>query len=160
MSTRGIDLLQKKKIPFEVVHYDHQEKGAVYAAQAVGYALSRTVKTLVVTLDQTRQVFVLMPGNGRVSMKKVAAAGQAKRAAMADAETAQRLTGYLVGGISPFGSKRNLPVLMDASLQAQAEIMINAGRRGTMVKLNPIHIIALLKPKLADLVDDYSISKT
>lgn len=152
MSTRGIQVLKQHKIPFKRVQYDHQEKGASFASRAVGYALSQTIKTLVVTLDNHRHVFVLMPGDCRVSMKKVASACGAKKTVLADAETAQRLTGFLIGGISPFGSKKKLPVVMDTTLQNHSEVMINAGQRGTMVKVSPDDIIKLLTPKTADLV--------
>jgi Cys-tRNA(Pro)/Cys-tRNA(Cys) deacylase len=151
MTTRGIQFLKKKRIDHQVVKYDHREKGAEFAAKAVDYPLARTIKTLVVTLDGSRCILVLMPGNRQVSMKKVAQACHAKRAAMADTETAQRLTGYLVGGISPFGGKKRLPAIMDSSLQAHEEVMINAGQRGIMIKMAPGDIIAALNSEIADL---------
>lgn len=154
MSTRGIQELKKKKARFDVVQYNHMEKGAAFAAQAVGYDLAQTIKTLVVAVDNDRYVLVLMPGDRQVSMKKVAGACNAKRAAMADADTAQRLTGYLIGGISPFGTKKKLPVLLETSLQNHSEVMINAGQRGTMIKISPGDIIRLLRPVTADLVLD------
>jgi Cys-tRNA(Pro)/Cys-tRNA(Cys) deacylase len=152
MSTRGIQELEKSKAPFEVVQYDHLEKGAAFAAQAVGFDLAQTIKTLVVAVDSGRYVLVLMPGDRQVSMKKVAGACNAKRAAMADTQTAQRLTGYLIGGISPFGAKKKLPVIMEATLQNHAEVMINAGQRGTMIKITPGDIIRMLNPTTTDLV--------
>jgi Cys-tRNA(Pro)/Cys-tRNA(Cys) deacylase len=152
MSTRGIQLLSQKKIPFEVVKYEHAEKGAAFASQAVGFPLAQTVKTLVVALDETRHTLVLMPGDSQLSMKKVAAACKAKRAAMADTETAERLTGYLVGGISPFGTRKHLPAIMHAALQDYQEVMINAGQRGVMVKLSPLEIVRVLGAEVADLV--------
>ena len=151
MSTRGIQLLKQHKIRFEIVRYDHAQKGAEFAAQAVGFPLSQTVKTLVVALDDRSYTLVLMPGDRQLSMKKVAAACKVKRAAMADAASAERLTGYLVGGISPMGTKKPLPVAMDTVLQGHNEIMINAGRRGIMVKLAPADLIRLLKARIADL---------
>lgn len=153
MTTRGIQDLDQKGIAHELVEYDHREKGADFAARAVGFALAQTIKTLVVALDGDRCVLVLMPGNRQVSMKKVAALCGAKRAAMADTATAERLTGYLVGGISPFGVKRALPVVMDAAAAAYDRVMINAGRRGLMVKLAPSDIV----PALAALVADVAV---
>lgn len=153
MTTRGIQDLDQKGIAHELVEYDHREKGADFAARAVGFALAQTIKTLVVALDGDRCVLVLMPGDRQVSMKKVAALCGAKRAAMADTATAERLTGYLVGGISPFGVKRALPVVMDAAAAAYDRVMINAGRRGLMVKLAPSDIV----PALAALVADVAV---
>ena len=151
MSTRGIQYLKQKKIEHQVVLYEHEEKGARFAARAVGFALQQTIKTLVVVLDDNRHVLVLMPGDRQLSLKKLAAACKAKRAAMADAASAERLTGYLVGGISPFGTKKNLPAVMDASLQAHEHVMINAGRRGVMVLMTPADIVRALKAGVADL---------
>lgn len=152
MSTRGIKVLKKHQIPHEVVEYGHREKGAHFAAQAVGFALSKTIKTLVVTLEGRHHIMVLVPGDCQMSLKKVADACKVKKAALAHADTAQRLTGYLIGGISPFGSKKELPVLMASCLKDHPEVMMNAGQRGTMVKLSPKDIIKLLKPKIVDVV--------
>lgn len=152
MSTPGIQFLKRKKIAFDVIHYEHLEKGAEFAAQAVGFSLSQTIKTLVVSLTKNQYVLVLAPGDCQASMKKIAAANSAKKATMADTEAAQRLTGYHVGGISPFGIKKKLPVLMEASLKHYPKVMINAGRRGIMVKMSPGDIIKVLRPNIADLV--------
>jgi len=151
MTTRGIQFLKRNRIAHQMVKYDHQEKGAEYAARAADYPLERTIKTLVVALDSSHFILVLMPGDRQVSMKKVAKACKAKRAAMADTDTAQRLTGYQVGGISPFGGKKRLPAIMDISLQPHGEVMINAGQRGIMVKMTPDDIVAALKSEIADL---------
>jgi Cys-tRNA(Pro)/Cys-tRNA(Cys) deacylase len=150
MTTRGIAFLNQKRVAHEVVKYDHKEKGAEFAARAVGFALAQTLKTLVVALDGRRHVLVLMPGDRQVSMKKVAVACGAKRAAMADTGTAERLTGYRVGGISPFGVKKGFPVVMDAAAALYNQVMINAGRRGIMVKLAPSDIVRTLGALVAD----------
>jgi Cys-tRNA(Pro)/Cys-tRNA(Cys) deacylase len=150
MTTRGIQDLNQKGIAHELVKYDHKEKGADFAARAVGFALAQTVKTLVVALDGKHFVLVLMSGDRQVSMKKVAAACGAKRAAMADTATAERLTGYLVGGISPFGIKRALPVVMDAAIAVYDKVMINAGSRGIMVKMAPADIVRTLGALVSD----------
>ena len=154
MTTRGIQFLKSKKIRHQVVKYDHGAKGAEFAAQAVGFPLAQTVKTLVVALDNNTYALVLMPGDRQLSMKKLAAAYGTKRSAMADTATAQRLTGYLVGGISPFGTKQRLPVAMERSLQDFTEVMINAGRRGIMVKMAPLDIVQALDARLFDLLQE------
>ena len=151
MTTRGIQYLKNNRIAHQVVKYDHEEKGAEFAARAVDFPLAQTVKTLVVALDNNRFTLVLAPGDRQLSMKKVARACKAKRAAMADTTTAQRITGYQVGGISPFGSKKPLSAVMDASLTSHQEVMINAGQRGIMVKMLPGDIMMTLKAEIADL---------
>ncbi len=151
MTTRGIQFLKKKGVRHHVVKYDHKEKGAEFAAQAADFPLDQTIKTLVVALDADRWVLVLMPGDRQLSMKKIAKACGAKRAAMADTTTAQRLTGYMVGGISPFGTQKRIEAVMDHSLQHHKQVMINAGQRGIMVKLAPEDIVKTLGAAAADL---------
>ncbi len=137
MSTRAILRLTEAKIPFEIVHYDHLRKGAEYAAFATGFSLERTVKTLVLAAGPGRYVLALVPGDRQVDLRQLAALLAVKRVQMADSAAAERLSGYRVGGISPFGFKQKLPVVMDASLLAHESILINAGRRGTMLRMDP-----------------------
>jgi Cys-tRNA(Pro)/Cys-tRNA(Cys) deacylase len=150
MSTRAILFLKQRRIPFEVVHYEHLEKGAEFAARATGFALERTVKTLVVGIGAHRHALVLLSGERQLDMRKLAQALSVKRAEMADAATAERLTGYHVGGISPFGTRQLLPVVMDASIMNTEEVLINAGQRGVMLKMKPIDIHAALNCIAAD----------
>ena len=140
MSTRAIQYLKGKKISFQVVRYEHAEKGARFAASATGYPLEATVKTLVVDLGAKHYGLVLMPGDKQLSMKLLAKACGVKRAAMVDIPTAERITGYLVGGISPFGIKKKLPVVMDEGVMEFDKILINAGQRGAMLMIDPADI--------------------
>ena len=140
MSTRAIQYLKQKKISFEVVRYDHAGKGARFAASATGYPLEATIKTLVVELGSNDYRLVLMPGDKQLSMKLLAKACGVKRAAMVDIPTAERVTGYLVGGISPFGIKKKIPVVMDEGVLELDKILINAGQRGTMLMIDPADV--------------------
>ena len=149
MSTRAIRFLKQKKIPFELIKYDHEEKGAEFAADATGFPLAATVKTLVVDLGEKKYTLVLMPGDRQLSMKRLAKACGVKRAAMADTRTAERLSGYLVGGISPFGTKQKLPVVMEADILIFDKILINAAQRGTMLKMAPVDIRKALAARVA-----------
>ena len=90
-----------------------------------------------------------MPGDRQLSMKRLAKACGVKRAAMADARTAERITGYMVGGISPFGTKQKLPVVLEADILTFDKILINAGQRGTMLKMVPADIRKTLAAKVA-----------
>ncbi len=153
MSTRAIQFLKQRKIGFEVVRYDHEEKGAAFAARASGFPLQKTVKTLVVDAGRNQRTLVLMPGDRQLSMKRLARVLGVKRAAMADSRTAERLTGYLVGGISPFGTRQKLPVVMEESILKFDEILINAGQRGTMLKISPQVIPTALDCTVADVAD-------
>jgi Cys-tRNA(Pro)/Cys-tRNA(Cys) deacylase len=149
MSTPAIEFLLGQRLPFDIVRYDHLEKGAGFAARATGFPLERTVKTLVVAAAPDRHLLVLVPGDRRLDLKRLARALAAKKAGMADSATAERLTGYRVGGISPFGVRQPLPVVMDQTLLAFEAVLLNAGRRGTMLKMSPADIRAGLNCTVA-----------
>jgi len=153
MSTRAIRYLTQKSVSFEVINYEHREKGAEFAADAIGFPLGKTIKTLVVALGTKNYRLALMPGNRQLALKLFARVCSAKRAAMVDTSTAQRLTGYLVGGISPFGIKKPLPVVMDSSIASCSRVAINAGRRGTMLVMRPGDIIDTLHCVIADIAE-------
>ena len=144
MSTRAIQYLKKRPYSFEAIQYDHGEKGAAFAARATGFPLEKTIKTLVAAVGKNGFVFALMPGNRHLDLKRLAAACSEKKAAMAEPQTAERLTGYVIGGISPFGSRHGLQAVMDEGLLAHEKVMINAGRRGLMLKMAPQDIVAAL----------------
>ena len=151
MSTRAIAYLKKKKIPHEVIKYEHLEKGAEFAAKATGYALERTVKTLVVELECKKFCLALLPGHRELDLKKMASVSGVKRTAMVDIKTAERLTGYLVGGISPFGTRQQLQTVMESSILDNEEILINAGQRGVMLKMAPGDIAKALDCRVASI---------
>ena len=152
VSTRAIAWLKQRKIPFEVIHYDHEEKGAAFAARSTGFPLEQTIKTLVTDLGGNRFGLALLPGHEQLSLKKLAKAFGVKKAAMAPTQTAERLTGYHVGGISPFGLQQQLPAVMEETLQQWEDVMINAGQRGLMLKMAPGDIVKALGCRVTPLV--------
>lgn len=139
-----MQFLNKQGIPFEVWEYEHLERGAAFASEALGIPVEKTIKTLVTELTPTGYLVLLMPGHKNVSFKKLARARGAKKAAMVSSSVAERLTGYKVGGISPFGMKRRLPVLIEASLFGFDKVAINGGRRGVMLVIAPQDIMKAL----------------
>ncbi len=151
MSTRAIQTLKKAQLPFEVITYTHKEKGAAFAAQAMGFPLERTVKTLIADLGGRRYMAALLPGNTQLDLKKLARVFHTKHASMADAPTAERLTGYLVGGISPFGLKQPLESVIDSPIMNYETVVINGGRRGVMLKIAPSDILLALKCAVAEI---------
>ncbi|MGD2028547.1 MAG: aminoacyl-tRNA deacylase [Desulfobacterales bacterium] len=144
MSTRAIRYLNQKRIDFNVIKYEHDEKGAEFAAKAIGFPLEKTIKTLVVDLGHKKYAFALLPGDKQLGLKRLAKVCRVKRAAMVDISMAERLTGYLVGGISPFGAKQYLPVLMEETLLKFNSVAINAGQRGVMLIIAPGDIVKAL----------------
>jgi len=151
MPTRAIQALKKEQISFEVITYTHKEKGAEFAAQAIGFPLERIVKTLITDLGGQRYVAALLPGNTQLDLKKLARFFDIKHASMASTTLAERLTGYLVGGISPFGLKQPMEFVIDSPIMNYQTVVVNGGRRGVMLKMSPGDILAALKCTLADI---------
>ncbi|WP_107430988.1 Cys-tRNA(Pro) deacylase, partial [Streptomyces alboverticillatus] len=112
------------------------------AARALGVEPGRVFKTLVADVDGALTVAVV-PVSGSLDLKALAAAVGGKRAAMADPAAAERVTGYVRGGISPLGQRRRLPTALDASARSHATICVSAGRRGLEVELSPADLALL-----------------
>ena len=143
--------MNEQGIPFESLEYDFRQKGSEYAAEALGVPLDAMLKSLIVRLSDHRFVFVLMPGSKDVSLKELARSTGVKEAQIASERDAQRITGYLVGGISPFGARIQLPVYVDDGILEHGEIYINGGRRGLILKLRTRDLFATLDPTVANL---------
>ncbi|MCP4345394.1 MAG: aminoacyl-tRNA deacylase [Desulfobacterales bacterium] len=154
MSTRAMKFLRQKRVSFEVTEYDHEQKGAVFASQAVGFPLERTVKTLVLDLGNNKYTMALMPGDKQLDIKRFAKVCSVKRVAMADNAAAERLTGYLVGGISPFGTKQKFPVVMEKSLLEFDKVAINGGQRGVLLIIAPEDIKKTLNCNVSAIAQD------
>ena len=131
--------LTKLGVAFEVLTYDYAPGGqrvGLQAAEALGEPAHRVLKTLIAEVDG-RPVCLMVPSDREVSMKKVAAAFGGKSAKMIPPPDAERITGYKVGGVSPFGQKRKLPTAIEASALAEPYVLLNGGQRGLQVKLAP-----------------------
>jgi len=152
MSTRAIQYLKQKGVPYCVVEYEHFEKGAEFASQALGIPLEKTIKTLVIDMGPKGYVLALIPGNTQLSPKKLSRVYSAKHAEMADTATAQRLTGYTVGGIGPFGTQRKIPVIMEKRLLKFNSVAVNAGKRGVMLMMKPHDIVRAANATLGEIV--------
>jgi Cys-tRNA(Pro)/Cys-tRNA(Cys) deacylase len=151
VTTPGVVLLVDHDIPHEILTYEHRVKGACYAARALDLPAATVLKSLVFTADDGSALFALMGGGGRVSEKKLARASGHKRVAPATPRDAQRLTGYQIGGISPLGAKTPLPVFLDATSSQPRSVVINAGARGTLVRLATADLVTLTAATIADL---------
>ena len=121
------------------------------AAGALGVEPGRVFKTLVASVDG-KLVVAVVPVTGELSLKALAAAVGAKTAEMAEAATAERATGYVVGGISPIGQKRHLPTLVDVSAARWGTIFVSGGRRGLELELVPSDLVRLTNGRLAAIV--------
>jgi len=143
--------LTRAGVAFRTVVYDYDpnvDRIGLQAAQAIGAEPRRVLKTLMAIVDG-KPVCVVVRSDREVSMKKLAAAFGGKSAAMMKPAEAERLTGYKVGGISPFGQKKPVPTLIEETALAETEIFINGGQRGLQVALKPADAMAVLKAKAA-----------
>jgi len=148
--TRGLDVLERATVPFTERPYLHTDKGALPAADALGVDPARVAKTLVIEVDG-ELTFAVLPGTVELSMKKAARAAGGRSAQMARPADAERVTGYVTGGISALGSRRALPVLMELSLIEHDTFLVNAGARGVLVELSPEDYVEVTGAVMEDL---------
>ena len=147
--TPGIRLLREKNISFIPHLYDYEEKGGTRtSSQALNVPEHSVIKTLVMETDQCKPLLVLMHGDCEVSTKELARIIGVKRIEPADAAAAQKYTGYVFGGTSPFGTRMPLPVYAEQSIFELQKIYINGGKRGYLVGMPPAELIRVLKPHL------------
>jgi Cys-tRNA(Pro)/Cys-tRNA(Cys) deacylase len=149
--TPAIVALTKAGVPHTVRDFGHDGSDRNYgkaAAAALGVDEARVFKTLLVVADG-RHAVGIVPVAGQLSLKGVAAALGAKKAEMCDPAVAQRLTGYVVGGISPFGQRKQLTTVLDESASAFETIFVSGGRRGLDVELAPADLVRVLGATVA-----------
>ena len=153
-ATRATRALEKAGIAFTVHRYDYDpnaDRIGLQAAEAMGEAPERVLKTLMARVDG-RPACVIIPSDREVSMKKLAAALGGKSAEMMKPADAERLTGFKVGGISPFGQTRRVPTAIEESALDHTLVFINGGQRGLQVCLAPLDAAALLDAVAATVV--------
>jgi Cys-tRNA(Pro)/Cys-tRNA(Cys) deacylase len=145
--------LQRAGVAFTLHEYDYDpnaERIGMQAAEALGVEAARLLKTLMAKAGGA-PVCVLIASDREVSLKKLAAAAGAKDAVMLAAAEAERITGYHVGGISPFGQKRRVPVFVDAAALAHSAVIVNGGRRGLQIEIAAADLVRVLDAKAAPL---------
>jgi Cys-tRNA(Pro)/Cys-tRNA(Cys) deacylase len=149
--TNALRVLKQHGVRYEAREYDHKVKGAEFAAEALGWPVAAMIKTLVVALSDGSFCLCLMPGDQELSLKNLAREAGAKAARMASPEEAEKLTGYKVGGISPFGTRKPTPAWLEEGLLQYETVGINGGRRGLIVFLDPRDACTLLGARVAHL---------
>jgi Cys-tRNA(Pro)/Cys-tRNA(Cys) deacylase len=143
--------LTKAGLPFTTHAYEHDPAAKSYgleAADALGLEAAQVFKTLLVEVDGKLAVGVV-PVDKQLDLKAVASALGGKRAAMADPAAAERITGYVVGGISPIGQKRPLPTVVDSTATDHDTVYVSGGRRGLDLGLSPANLIAITTARTA-----------
>ncbi|HJR07771.1 MAG TPA: Cys-tRNA(Pro) deacylase [Pyrinomonadaceae bacterium] len=143
--TPAVRVLREKKVEFEPHLYNYEERGGTrHSAESLGVDEHAIVKTLVMETEARKPLIVLMHGDREVSTKNLARAIGTKSVQPCDPQTAQRHTGYMVGGTSPMGTRARLPVYVERTIFELPKIYINGGKRGFLVSINTQDLRALL----------------
>lgn len=138
-------VVARAKVEHRIREYDHDPAAPSYgleAAEQLGVDPAGVFKTLVAEVDG-RLAVAVVPVAARLDLKALAAAAGGRKAVMAEAAAAERATGYVVGGISPLGHRKRLPVFLDASMQDRPTVLVSAGRRGLELELSPADLAHL-----------------
>ena len=156
-ATQAIAALLAAEVPHEVLQYHHDPRNESFGEEAVeelaqveGVNPEQVFKTLVIALPKGLAVAVI-PVPSKLSLKAAAAALGVPKATMADRAAAERSTGYVIGGISPFGQRRPLPTVVDASALQWDRVLCSAGKRGWDVALHPQDLVGLTNAVTADI---------
>jgi Cys-tRNA(Pro)/Cys-tRNA(Cys) deacylase len=149
--TAATKALARAAVPFTVHTYDYDpnaDRIGLQAAEALGRPAAIVFKTLMALVDG-KPVCVIVPSDREVQMKKLAIACGGKTAEMMKPADAERITGFRVGGISPFGQKRTVPAVIEQAALSHSHVFINGGQRGLQVRLDPQDAVACLQAKVA-----------
>jgi Cys-tRNA(Pro) deacylase len=147
--TAAVRVLRQHNVVFSHHLYCYQSGGgAVQGAQSLGINPLLVIKTLIMEDERSHPLIVLMHGGKQVSTKKLARFLAVKLIVPCDPKVANRHTGYLVGGTSPFGTRKIMPVYLEASIAKQSYVYINGGKRGYLVGMDPKYLRQILKPTL------------
>lgn len=150
-STPAIRTLRERQIPFVEHLYRYEDRGGTkVAAAALGVDEHAVIKTLVMEDEDAGPLIVLMHGDRDVSTKLLARAIGCKTIAPCKPEAATRHTGYLVGGTSPFGTRKAIPVYVERTILDLPRVYLNGGSRGLLVEIDPAHLVRVLSPILVE----------
>lgn len=155
--TPAINLLKKKKIAHRTHSYthdaDHQSYG-LEAAEKLGLDPRQVFKTLVAQLGDGTLAVAVIPVDSMLNMKLLAKAAGVKKAEMAEKKKVEKTTGYVLGGVSPLGQKKQLATFVDSSAEGFATIFVSAGRRGLDIEIAPADLLQLTRGSLAQICQE------
>ena len=149
MTTRGIYVLRDAGIEYEVLRYRYERVGARVAADALGLPHEVVLKSLVFRDSDGALLFALIGAEANVSPRSLGRATEHKHVEAAAPRDAERVTGYQVGGIGPLGSRQALPVVLDEASANHPSLVLNAGARGTLVRLATTDLIRVTDAQIA-----------
>lgn len=150
-ATGAIAVLRRHQVSFTEHPYRYEERGGTaVSSRELEVDEHAVIKTLIMEDETKRPLIVLMHGDREVSTKKLARQIGAKTVSPCAPDVAQRHSGYLVGGTSPFGMRKAMPVYMERSIAALPRLYVNGGRRGFLVSMEPAELTRVLSPTLVD----------
>lgn len=154
IKTNAMRILEKEKIEYELVTYEVDEKdlSGVHAAEISGVDAEIMYKTLVCKGDKTGHLIAMIPVEETIDLKKLAAASGNKSVQMVKMDELFELTGYIRGGVSPLGTKRNFPIFVDEGIILREKVSVSAGMRGMQLILNAEQLIKAANAKTVDIL--------
>lgn len=153
--TNAVRILDRFNVNYELVEYkvDEDDLSAVHVAESAGAPVEQVYKTLVLRGDKSGIFVCVVPGGMELDLKKAAKASQNKWAEMIKMNELEPLTGYIRGGCSPLGMKKNYPIYIDQSALDKPFIYISAGVRGMQIKIDPADLVIVTKAFIPDLIE-------
>lgn len=149
MKTRAAQALDKLGIPYEIREFQEAELGADEVAEKLHIPLAQVFKTLVVRGDRTGVILACLPGTMTLSLRALARESGNRKVEMVEKDEIHRLTGYIRGGVSPLGGKKDYPVYLDQSAQEQPIVSVSAGMRGMQLFIQPQDLARATRAKVA-----------
>ena len=150
-ATPAVHVLKQQGVPFTEHEYRYEERGGTaVSSRELGVDEHAVIKTLVMEDEHRQPLIVLMHGDREVSTKNLARQIGRKAVKPCAPDVAQKHTGYLVGGTSPFGTRKSMPIYMERSIADLGRLYINGGRRGFLISLRPSDLVRVLSPVLVD----------
>jgi Cys-tRNA(Pro)/Cys-tRNA(Cys) deacylase len=156
MKTNAARILEGLAIPYTLQEYevDPEDLSAIAVARKIALPVEQVFKTLLTTTGPDQYAFAVIPGDAELDFKKLARAAGARKAEMVSLKDVQPLTGYIRGGVTVFGAKKDFPVFADETIELFDFISVSAGQRGTQILLAPQDYLRVAKATVADLTKD------
>ena len=156
MKTNAARILASLNIPFSLQEYevDPEDLSAISVARKIGLPVEQVFKTLLTLTGPDQYAFAVIPGDAELDFKKLGRAAGARKAEMAPLKDVQPLTGYIRGGVTVFGAKKDYPVYADETIELLEFISVSAGQRGTQILLAPQDYLRAARATVADLTRD------
>jgi Cys-tRNA(Pro)/Cys-tRNA(Cys) deacylase len=156
MKTNAARILESLAIPYTLQEYevDPDDLSAVAVARKIGLPVEQVFKTLLTTTGPNEYAFAVIPGDAELDFKKLARAAGARKAEMVSLKDVQPLTGYIRGGVTVFGAKKDFPVFADETIELFDRISVSAGQQGVQILLAPQDYLRVAKATVADLTKE------